>query len=343
MDRTPGITRDAAGDGFVYRYPDGRRVRDAGTLARIRALAIPPAWTRVWIAPTPNLHIQATGRDAKGRKQYRYHARWTEVRDEAKYGRLVDFAHVLPAIRRRVEADLRRPPLSRERVLATVVRLLERTSMRIGNDEYVRANGSYGLTTLRNRHVSIRGPRLLFRFRAKSGIVQQVQLEDARLARSVKRLQELPGQTLFQYVDADGQRQRVDSDDVNAYLRAASGQDFTARDFRTWAATVEAACALETAEIAASTAGQKREINKAIAHVAGQLGNTRAVCRKCYVHPEVLASFMRGETIGAIRQTTQGRRTRGLTADETAVVALLQRRVRVARRTVGDLRELKSA
>ena len=342
-DETPGITRRAVGDRFVYHRPDGRRVRDAATLDRIRALAIPPAWTKVWIAPADTAHLQATGRDARGRKQYRYHAKWTEVRDEAKYGRLVDFAHVLPAIRRRVEADLRRPPLSRERVLATVVRLLERTNIRIGNDEYMRTNGSHGLTTLQNRHVQVTGPRLRFRFRAKSGIVQQVDLEDARLARSVKKLQELPGQMLFQYVDADGALQRVDSEDVNGYLRQASGEDFTAKDFRTWAATVEAACALDAADVVESTAARKRTVATAIAHVARQLGNTRAVCRKCYVHPEVLASFMRGQTLAAVRHLALGRRARGMTADEAAVVSLLQRRVRAGRRRLPELPQTKTA
>jgi DNA topoisomerase-1 len=336
-DDSPGITRTSVGDKFSYCHPDGRRVRDAATLDRIRALVIPPAWTQVWIAPSEHAHIQATGRDARGRKQYRYHPKWTEVRDEAKYGRLVDFAHALPAIRRRVEADLRRPPLSRDRVLATVVRLLERTNFRIGNDEYMRANGSHGLTTLQNRHVRVIGPRLRFRFRAKSGVMQQVDLEDATLARSVKTLQELPGQMLFQYVDSDGATQRVDSEDVNAYLRDASGEDFTAKDFRTWAATVEAACALEAADIVAGTTARKRTISTAIAHVASQLGNTRAVCRKCYIHPEVLASFMRGDTLAGVRHVSHGRRARGLTADEAAVVTLLQRRVRAVRRRLSDL------
>jgi DNA topoisomerase-1 len=323
-DATPGITRHPRGSTFDYRHPDGRRVSEAATLDRIRSLVIPPAWTRVWIAPAANAHIQATGRDVKGRKQYRYHPRWIEVRDAAKYGRLIDFAHALPAIRRRVELDLRRPPLSRDRILATVVKLLERTAIRIGNEEYVRANGSYGLTTLRHKHVVVQGPRLQFRFRAKSGVLQQIHLEDARLARSVKRLQELPGQTLFKYVDADGAVQKVDSDDVNAYLRAASGQDLTAKDFRTWAATVEAACALERTAVADSPTGRKRDVSRAIAHVAAQLGNTKAVCRKCYIHPQVIDGYMQGATIARQRSAITGRRVRGLTADEAALLAFLQ-------------------
>ena len=339
-DRDVGITRHAVGDGFEYRHPDGRRVRDAETLDRIRALVIPPAWTRVWIAQAANAHIQATGRDAKGRKQYRYHPKWTEVRDAAKYGRLTDFARALPAVRRRVAADLRQPPLSRARVLATVVSLLERTGIRIGNEEYARANGSYGLTTLQNRHVEVRGSTLRFRFRAKSGVLQQISLEDARLARSVKRLQELPGQTLFQYVDADGQTERVDSDDVNAYLREACGEDVTAKDFRTWAATVEAACALEAMPASETITARKRDVVKAVEQVAKQLGNTKAVCRKCYVHPEVLARYMRGLTIASARCGAASRQ-RGLTADEAAVVAFLSAKpvtARAAGRAVAEAR-----
>jgi len=330
-DSQPGITRRRAGGGFTYLHPDGRRVRDAATLDRIRAIVIPPAWEHVWICPSPDGHIQAIGRDARGRKQYRYHAGWIAAQDEAKYDRMVSFGEVLPRLRRRVERDLKAPPLSRERVLATVVRLLERTLIRIGNDEYARANGSYGLTTLQNRHVRIRGSRLEFKFRAKSGILQQIELDDPKLAASVKKLQELPGQTLFQYVDATGAPQKIDSADVNEYLREIAGSDFTAKDFRTWFGTVLAAMALH--DIAAanpdadSQTACKRHITAAIDQVKDALGNTRAVCRKCYVHPAVIDAYLDGVTI----QTTSIARGSGLAPAERAVLALLRRRTQKRR------------
>jgi DNA topoisomerase I len=300
-DDQPGIRRRRAGAGFVYVDADGRRVRDPATLDRIRAIVIPPAWKDVWICPSPEGHIQAIGRDARGRKQYRYHAAWTAARDEAKFDRMLAFAEALPAIRRQTALDLKRPPLSRERVLATVVRLLERTLIRIGNDEYARQNHSYGLTTLQNRHVRVKGSHVTFEFRAKSGIYQHVDLKDPQLARSVKLCQELPGQKLFEYVDSDKQLQTVDSSDVNEYLRQIAGEDFTAKDFRTWAGTVLAACALcavarERPDVRSKT-GRNKQIVAAIDRVAKALGNTRSVCRKCYVHPAILDSYLGGVTI----------------------------------------------
>ena len=269
-DEVPGLSRQRSGAGFVYRDAKGRRLRDAATLARIRSLVIPPAWRDVWISPDPLGHVQVTGRDARGRKQYRYHPRWTEVRDSVKYGRMIAFARALPAIRRRVRADLKQSPLSRQRVLATVIRLLEATLIRVGNEEYAKANRSFGLTTLRDRHVTVRGRFVNFRFRAKSGVFQSIDLEDAMLARSVKRCQDLPGQTLFQYFDVEGHRQSVGSRDVNAYLRDVSGEDFTAKDFRTWAGTVLAAAALCAFEPVDSHTARNRNIVQAIESVAKQ-------------------------------------------------------------------------
>ena len=326
-DADPGITRVRKGRAFVYKGPDGRPVRDRATLERIRSLVIPPAWERVWIAPRANAHLQATGRDARGRKQYRYHPRWTEVRDETKYTKLLAFARVLPAIRRRVAADLRKTPLSRERVLATVVALLERTLIRVGNDEYARTNGSYGLTTLRDHHVDVRGRRVQFRFRAKSGVMQTIDLEDALLARSVQKCQDLPGQTLFQYVDEAGERRTISSTDVNAYLREIAGEAFTAKDFRTWNGTVLAAGALCADCEGTSQAARKRFVTSAIGGVAERLGNTKAVCRKCYVHPAVIEAFFDGETITPFLRTTGSARGHQLSPQEAAVVKLLSGRL----------------
>ena len=331
----PGITRIRKGRAFVYRGPDGKPVRDTTTLERIRTLVIPPAWERVWIAAKANAHIQATGRDARGRKQYRYHAKWTVVRDETKYSRMLAFAKVLPQIRRRVAADLRRAPLSRERVLATVVALLERTHIRVGNEEYAKANGSFGLTTLLDRHVDVRGATVRFRFRAKSGVMQAIDLDDARLARSVQRCQDLPGQTLFQYLDEQGARRSIGSSDVNDYLRAIAGAEFTAKDFRTWAGTVLAACALGETVEATSQAAKKRFVSSAIGQVADRLGNTKAVCRRCYVHPAVLEAFFDGETIPPASRAAPASALLGrlqLSAAERAVVRLLQKRLAPARR-----------
>jgi len=293
-DQDPGIRRVRAGRGFHYLQPSGGPVKDAATLSRIRALAVPPAWKDVWICPDAHGHIQATGRDAKGRKQYRYHARWREVRDLTKYDRLLEFGRALPRIRERVEKDLSRRGLPREKVLATVLRLLEKTLIRVGNEEYARANRSFGLTTLDHRHVRVRGPRIHFRFRGKSGKVHEFGIEDAGLSRIVKRCAELPGQDLFQYQDARGRRRTVGSADVNAYLAEASGRDFTAKDFRTWAGSVRALFALAARPAPQSQAQGRRTVKDAVAEVARRLGNTPAVCRKAYVHPAVVDSYLGG-------------------------------------------------
>jgi DNA topoisomerase I len=328
-DTDPGIVRVRVGKGFRYRDARGRRVTNTATLARIRGLVIPPAWERVWICTSPRGHIQVTGRDARGRKQYRYHPRWTETRDDSKYGRLVAFARALPVIRRRTARDLKAPPLSRMRVLATVVRLLETTSIRVGNEEYARANGSYGLTTLQDRHVTVKGSKIRFRFRAKSGVLQTIDLDNAALAHSVKKCQDLPGQTLFQYLDDAGRRASVGSADVNAYLRDVTGDEFTAKDFRTWAGTVIAACALRAIALrepadTPNERARKRHLVEAIDEVATRLGNTRAVSRRCYVHPQVLAAYMKGRTISGSATVTGGTAPRSrLGADERAVLTLL--------------------
>jgi DNA topoisomerase I len=293
-DDGPGIRRVRAGRGFRYIGPSGLPVSDAATLGRIRSLAVPPAWRDVWICPDGHGHIQATGRDAKGRKQYRYHARWRAVRDETKYDRLLEFGRALPGIRSRVQRDLERRGLPREKVLATVLRLLEKTLIRVGNEEYARANRSFGLTTLDNRHVRVRGPRIHFRFRGKSGKVHEFGIEDAGLSRIVKRCQDLPGQDLFQYRDARGRRRGVGSGDVNAYLAEVSGRDFTAKDFRTWAGSVRAWWALAARPAPQSKAQGRRAVNEAISEVARRLGNTPAVCRKAYVHPAVVESYLEG-------------------------------------------------
>jgi DNA topoisomerase I len=329
IDDKPGLTRHKRGKGFVYRGSDGKPVKNATTLARIRALAIPPAYTDVWICPTEHGHLQATGRDARGRKQYRYHPRWREVRDEVKYGRLLAFGAALPVIRARTNRDLQAAGLPRAKVLAALVQLLEKTLIRIGNEEYARTNGSFGLTTMKDGHVEVKGATLIFEFRAKSGIQQTVDLREPRLAKTVKKCQELPGQTLFQYVDEDGVRQTVDSGDVNDYLREITGQDFTAKDFRTWAGTVLAACALREFEAFTSEAQAKKNIVQAIESVARKLGNTKAVCRKCYVHPTVIDAFLEGETIAPFVRSTgaaKGGRHQ-LSAEEAAVVKLLTARL----------------
>jgi DNA topoisomerase-1 len=319
-DADPGIARRRAGGGFVYVDPDGRRIGDRHVLARIRALVIPPAWRDVWICSRADGHIQAVGRDARGRKQYRYHADWRQVRDATKYERLVPFARRLPAIRRRVAADLRRQGLPREKVLALVVRLLETTSIRVGNEEYARQNGSFGLTTLRGRHASISQRRVRFRFRGKSGKMHDVDVEDRRLARLVRTLQELPGQDLFQYVGDDGELRPIGSADVNDYLREVGGESFTAKDFRTWSGTVAAARLLADAPPPESETAAKRALVDVVKQVAAQLGNTAAVCRKSYIHPLVIDGFQVGTTLTSVGSPAA---TRGLTPDERAVLALL--------------------
>jgi len=292
----PGIRRIGARTRVRYVAANGGTVSDLKTLQRIKSLAIPPAWTDVWICPDPDGHLQATGRDARGRKQYRYHPRWREVRDEVKFGRLLAFAASLPRIRRRASADLRRAGLPREKVIAAVVQLLEKTLIRVGNEEYAHANHSFVLTTLRNGHAKINGASVHFEFRGKSGITHAIDLHDARLTRVVKACRDLPGQELFQYIDADGDRQAIGSADVNAYLKETAGQPFTSKDFRTWAATVLAAQVLaETANSGASPT--KRTIKRAVERVAEQLGNTAAVCRKSYIHPAILDAYSAGRAI----------------------------------------------
>jgi len=287
----PGIRRRWSGKGFSYIDEEGAVVRDKVVLDRIRKLAIPPAYTDVWICPDPNGHIQATGRDARGRKQYRYHEQWRNTRDEAKFARMAAFGRALPALRARVEADLRRHALSHEKVVATVVRLLELTLIRVGNDEYAKHNKSFGLTTLRNRHVKIEGQTLTFEFKGKSGVNRRLGLGDRRLARIMRSLQEMPGQRLFQYLDEEGRRRPVGSGDVNAYLREATGENFTAKDFRTWAGTLAAAKALAMQPSPTSDRETRRLVTLCIRATAGLLGNTPAVCRSAYVHPAVLDAF----------------------------------------------------
>jgi DNA topoisomerase I len=329
-DRSPGIQRKASSHGFRYYRPDGRLIRHPGELTRIVRLAVPPAWRGVWICPDPRGHVQATGRDARGRKQYRYHSEWRQTRDETKFDRLPAFAAALPTIRTRIAADLARPGLPREKVLATIVRLLETSLIRVGNDEYARDNGSFGLTTLRNRHVKVEGSSLRFEFRGKSRIHHSVSVTDRRVARIVKNCRDLPGQELFQYLDEDGHRHSVGSGDVNDYLRDVTGEDFTAKDFRTWAGTVlafVAVCELKLPETPAP-----KHVVRVIDAVAGILGNTRAVCRKSYIHPGVIDACT-SDTIdvaGALREARRGRE--GLSADECAVLAILRRLSKPAKR-----------
>ncbi len=293
-DHDPGIRRRKAGTGFNYLRPDGEPIRDEATLDRIRKLAIPPAWTDVWICPSPRGHIQAIGRDQKRRKQYRYHDRWRGVRDENKYDRLIAFGHALPKLRRRIDHDLARRGLPREKVLAAVVRLMEITLIRVGNEEYAKQNKSFGLTTLRDRHARIEGSRAIFEFRGKSGKVHRTGFRDRRLARIVKACQDLPGQRLFQYIDEDGVQRTVESADVNAYLHETMGEDFSAKDFRTWAGTLSAARALAMAPECGSASEAKRHIVTCVKAVAGLLGNTAAVCRSAYIHPVVLKAYEDG-------------------------------------------------
>ncbi|MGZ3183520.1 MAG: DNA topoisomerase IB [Telluria sp.] len=329
-DEQAGIRREPGRKGFRYTMPDGSEVTDEDTLARIKALAIPPAWTDVWICKSPNGHLQATGRDARGRKQYRYHARWRRVRDEVKYERMLSFGRALPLIRQEVDRALRLPGLPREKVLATIVYLLQATMMRIGNEEYARENGSFGLTTLRNRHVRIDGSEVEFRFRGKSGVFHSVKLADRRLARIIQRTRELPGQDLFQYVDDDGEPHAIGSADVNDYLRDITGEDYTAKDFRTWAGTVLAALALQEYEQVDSQAQAKKNIVRAIEHVAEKLGNTPSVCRKCYVHPAVLDAYLDGVMLEGLRARAQNElaaEVHALQPEEAAVLALLERRL----------------
>jgi DNA topoisomerase I len=329
-DARPGLGRLRAGRAFRYLGRNGRVLRDPRTLGRIRSLVIPPAWTDVWICPDALGHIQVTGRDARGRKQYRYHPRWRTVRDDAKYGRMLAFGQALPIIRARIEDDLAHRGLSRRRVLAAVLKLLETTLIRVGNEEYARDNGSFGLTTFRGRHASIKGWTVQFRFRGKSGKVHEVDVHDRRLSRIVKSCQELPGQELFQYLDGRGRRRAVTSSDVNDYLREVTGQDFTAKDFRTWAGTVLAAWALSARPAARTKAEAKKNVLRAVEKVAGRLGNTVAVCRKCYVHPVVFDAYLDGTLAGTLQHRLDHEAREGedrLRREEMAVLALLHQRL----------------
>ena len=328
-DRKPGIRR--LGRGARARFVDAHNkpIRNADELRRIRGLVIPPAWTDVWICPNPRGHLQATGRDARGRKQYRYHPKWRQVRDTGKFGRLIAFGQALPAIRRRTDADLRKTGLPREKVLAAIVRLLEKTFIRVGNDEYARENRSFGLTTMRDGHARIAGSTVRFMFRGKSGVEHSLSLDDRRLAKIVKQCRDLPGQELFQYRDDDGRVVDVGSGDVNAYLQDITGKDFTSKDFRTWAGTVLAAQLLRDFEEVDSEARAKKNVVAAIEEVAKRLGNTKAVCRKCYVHPAVIDAYLDGSMMDTVAQRAQrtAKAVGKMTAAEAAVVGLLQRRL----------------
>jgi DNA topoisomerase-1 len=329
-DEGPGIRRRKRGKGFSYTLPNGGVLTSPKELERIRKLAIPPAWTDVWICPIANGHLQATGRDARGRKQYRYHADWRNVRDETKFGRMILFGDALPKIRERVEADLGQRGLSRNKVLAAVVKLLETTLIRVGNREYMKQNNSYGLTTLRDGHVDIEGSKIRFEFRGKSGKDHSVEIQDRRLARVVKQCRDLPGQTLFQYLDDNGEQQKVLSEDVNAYLKEISGEDFTAKDFRTWGGTVLMLSALLEVGACESEKEANRAIVQAVKDVAANLGNRPAICRKYYIHPLVIETFVQGELVDALAEVVEESEddgaSNGLRKLEAQVLGLLRAR-----------------
>jgi DNA topoisomerase I len=329
-DSAGGIHRQKRGRSFAYVSAKQKSVRDRKTLARIRSLVIPPAWKDVWICPNPNGHLQATGRDARGRKQYRYHPRWREVRDQHKYANLIDFARALPQIRRRVAADLRRRGLPREKVLAAIVKLLETTLVRVGNEEYAKANASFGLTTMRDRHADAGRASVHIEFNGKSGVHHELDVQNPQIAKIVEQCQDLPGQQLFQYIDDDGVVHDVGSTDVNDYLREISGRDFTAKDFRTWAGTALAAQALQEFEDFDTKAAAKRNITKAIERVAERLGNTKAVCRECYIHPAVIDAYMDRSLVASFKVRAEAElktKLSRLPPEEAAVLALLQQRM----------------
>jgi len=319
-DSQPGIRRKKVRGKFQYFDPKGERIIDADEVKRLNALAVPPAYTDVWICADPRGHLQATGRDAKGRKQYRYHPRWREVRDMDKYSRLQEFGKALPKLRKQLEAQIAERGFSREKVLATVVKLLDATLIRVGNTQYARENKSYGLTTLRTRHVEVHGSEIQFHFRGKSGVEHEVSVKDKRMARVVKRCQELPGQNLFQYVDEEGERHNVSSSDVNAYLHSLTGADFTAKDYRTWAGTAMALAVPRELEWQPESEA-KRHVVAMVKEVARQLGNTPAVCRKCYIHPAVLEHF----SLGELSKMPKPRVRKGLKAEEVALAMFLER------------------
>ncbi len=329
-DGVAGIRRQRAGTGWIFYTPDGARINSLAQRKRINALVIPPAWSNVWICPDPKGHILVTARDARGRKQYRYHPSYREARDRSKFRRMLEFSETLPEIRERIESDLRARDLTRRQILATVVRLLDKTLIRVGNDAYARENRSFGLTTLRDRHVEVKGANLRFSFRGKSGVNHTVDITDRRLARIIQQCQDLPGQELFKYLDASGKRQTISSDDVNAYLREITGRDITAKDFRTWAGTMLAARELCTMGPAKSRREAERNMVQAIDAVAKRLGNTRAVCRKYYVHPGLVLAYLQGLTAPLSSaplplRARRGRPAASLRRDEVAVLQFLQR------------------
>ena len=329
-DDTPGITRRRAGKGFSYRDLKGKTIKDEAVRERINKLAIPPAYKEVWICPDPDGHIQATGLDEKGRKQYRYHPRWSEVRDEAKFTRLIAFAHALPAIRKRTDADLRKRSLSREKVLAAIVQLLEKTAIRVGNEEYARQNETYGLTTMENRHVEVEGKTVHFEFTGKSHKDHEIDLKDAKLAKVVEQLQDLPGQSLFQFVDSDGQTHNISSGDVNDYLHEIAGEHFTAKDFRTWAGTVAASLALQEFEEFSDKGTAAQNVVEAVKVVAEKLGNTPAVSRRSYIHPAVIEAYFDGDMLDSMQQKVEEELSdnlAGLKPEEAAVLGLLQQKL----------------
>ncbi|KDD70708.1 DNA topoisomerase [Pseudomonas mandelii PD30] len=319
-DTQPGITRKKLRDTFCYFDPAGQRITDQDEIKRINALAVPPAYTDVWICADPRGHLQATGRDARGRKQYRYHPRWREVRDADKYSRLRDFGLALPKLRKQLEALLAAPGFSRDKVMATVITLLDATLIRVGNTQYARDNRSYGLTTLRNRHVEVNGNAIQFQFRGKSGVEHQITVKDRRLARIIKRCLEIPGQNLFQYLDENGERHTVSSSDVNAYLQTLTGADFTAKDYRTWAGSALALAVLRELQWEPES-DAKRHVVEMVKNVAKQLGNTPAVCRKCYIHPAVLDGFL----LGALAELPRPRARKGLRAEEVGLAVFLEK------------------
>ncbi len=329
-DRRPGIKRVRSDAGFEYHRPDGSTITEPEEIARIHKLAIPPAYEDVWICRDRNGHLQATGRDARGRKQYRYHPRWRAVRDESKYHRMLLFGQVLPKIREQVDKDMKLPGLPRRRVIAAVVKLLEKTLARVGNEEYARDNDSFGLTTLRHRHARVSGSRIKFDFRGKHGIDHHLALQDRRLANIIKRCHDVPGQHLFQFIDHDGEHHGIASDDVNHYLHEITGEEITAKDFRTWAATNLAAMALQELERFDSEAKNKKNVVHAVEAVAGMLGNTPSVCRKCYIHPAIFDGYLDGSLLEGLKRRadeTLDDTKSGLTAEEVAVTAFLSRRL----------------
>jgi len=335
-DEDKGIRRERSGDGFRYFKPSGDALQDEAALERIRKLAIPPAWTEVWICPRANGHLQATGRDARGRKQYRYHPQFREVRESTKYEHMLEFARALPAIRATLAGHMAMRGLPREKVLATVVHLLETTLIRIGNDDYARANRSYGLTTLRNPHVKVEGSELRFQFQGKSGKSWRLQVKDRRIAKIVRACQDLPGQRLFQYQDEAGEVRDLSSADVNAYLKEITGADITAKDFRTWAGTVMAALALQEFEALDTQASRKKNLKQAIERVAARLGNTPTICRKCYIHPELLNAYAEGPLLLQVEDSVEQEPREDLAQlkpEEAAVLAMLQARLQ---RTLED-------